>query len=70
MQYYLYMIGLLIGFYWTFSSLRATNLSSMFKANHIWQIRSIYTILSLAGGHVLGSIIMNAYLLIITGLQR
>lgn len=64
MNLYLYFGGLLIGFIWTFKSLESTNLSNMFKKGHIWQIRSIYTLLSLLGGHVLGVIFERIYLLI------
>lgn len=64
MNLYLYFGGLLIGFVWTFKSLQSTNLSSMFKKGHVWQIRSVYTLLSLLGGHVLGVIFERIYLLI------
>lgn len=64
MNLYIYFGGLLIGFIWTFVSLQSSNLSEQFKKGHIWQIRSIYTLIALAGGHVVGIIMQNIYLLI------
>ncbi|NLN50057.1 MAG: DUF1146 domain-containing protein [Acholeplasmataceae bacterium] len=61
---YFYFGGLIIGFMWTFSSLQSTNLSSLFKKGHVWQIRSIYTILSLLGGHVVGVIFERIFLML------
>ncbi len=69
MNLYFYFGGLLIGFIWTFSSLQSSNLSSLFKKGHIWQIRSIYTLLSLLGGHVIGFIAERIYILISTALS-
>lgn len=64
MNHYFYFSGLLIGFIWAFNSLKSTNLSSMFKKGHIWQIRSIYTLLSLISGHVLGIIFERIFFMI------
>lgn len=64
MNNYFYFGGLLIGFVWAFSSLQSTNLSNLFKKGHIWQIRSIYTLLSLLSGHVLGVIFERIYLML------
>lgn len=62
MASYFYFGGLLIGFMWTFQTLRASQLDKFFKQSQIWQIRSAYTILSLLGGHVIGAIFKEIYL--------
>lgn len=64
MNNYFYFGGLLIGFIWAFKSLQSTNLSSLFKKGHVWQIRSIYTLLSLLCGHVLGVIFERIYFML------
>ncbi len=69
MNHYLYFGGLLIGFIWCFNSLKSTNLSGMFKKGHIWQIRSIYTLLSLISGHVVGVLVERIYLMITEALS-
>lgn len=69
MSHYFYFGGLLIGFIWTFKSLQSSNLENAFKKGHIWQIRSIYTLLSLFGGHILGAIVERIYFLITAALS-
>lgn len=64
MSNYFYFAGLLLGFIWSFKTLQSTNIESKFKKGHIWQIRSAYTLLSLLGGHVFGSVFERIYLLI------
>ena len=64
MNHYFYFGGLLIGFMWAFRSLRAVRIEEKMQQNHIWEIRSIYTILSLLAGHVLGVIFEKIYLMI------
>lgn len=67
MKYYFYFGGLLIGFIWSFKSLRAVEIEKHMKKNHVWEIRSIYTLLSLLGGHVLGVIFEKIYEMISQG---
>ncbi len=69
MTFYFYFGGLVLGFVWTFTSLQSTNLSALFKKGHIWQIRSIYTILSLLGGHVIGTLFEKIYSLITAAMK-
>lgn len=64
MRYYFYFGGLLIGFMWAFRSLRAFKIEEKMQKDRIWEIRSIYTLLSLLAGHVLGTIFENIYLMI------
>jgi len=64
MNYYFYFGGLLIGFVWAFKSLQALKIEKVMEKNHIWEIRSIYTLLSLLAGHVIGTIFENIYLMI------
>lgn len=63
MASYFYFGGLLIGFMWTFQTLRVSQLDKFFKQNQIWQIRSAYTILSLLGGHIVGAIFKEIFLM-------
>lgn len=63
MDAYFYFGGLLIGFMWTFQTLRGSQLDKYFKQNQVWQIRSAYTLLALLGGHVMGSIFKEIYLM-------
>lgn len=64
MRHYFYFGGLLIGFMWAFRSLRAFHIEEKMKQNHIWEIRSVYTLLSLLSGHILGSIFERIYTMI------
>ncbi|HHT39693.1 MAG: hypothetical protein WCS12_00205 [Acholeplasmataceae bacterium] len=63
MNHYLYFGGFLIGFIWTFRSLLGSDLEKAFKQNKVWEIRSIYTLISLLLGHVIGSLIERIYLM-------
>lgn len=69
MSNYFYFGGLLLGFVWTFKTLQSVNIEQMFKKGHIWQIRSAYTLLSLLGGHIFGSIFERIYLLILRAIE-
>lgn len=64
MNYYFYFGGLLIGFIWAFKSLQAIKIEKVMEQNRIWEIRSIYTLLSLLAGHIIGTILEKIYLMI------
>lgn len=63
MNYYFYFGGLLIGFVWAFKSLQAIKIEKVMEKNHIWEIRSLYTLISLLAGHVIGTIFEKIYLM-------
>ncbi|MGI6360483.1 MAG: DUF1146 family protein [Acholeplasmatales bacterium] len=69
MRYYFYFGGLLVGFIWSFKSLQAIKIEKVMEQNRIWEIRSLYTLMSLLAGHVIGTIFEYIYLMINGAIQ-
>lgn len=54
-----YIVSLFIFFAINLRVLKAVNLPKAFKANHIWEIRAAYFLISLAIAHLLSGVILK-----------